>query len=248
MTTATKMMLKDRNVLEDLAREGFMASEDQIEALARYNLQSITGSELVRGVYLKAVIVGVQKEIEGSQVESEPLVVLGRVHDRFYGAVMRAVTTKNLKDDNLLPKDDRKARALERNRRGNFARSAKSTVAAFIKTGGDIMQLRAENITKSELTAFALAMKTRANQPSVEHRVQTTAERLEQLLREFADQDKPGAVNAVEHSLERLTALLQELCPHRITTSSVEAVRDHKMLRLPSGSFWPVVQPASAHA
>lgn len=235
-------MTTPRNVIEELTRTGFIANEEQIEALARFNLLNMTGTDAVRGIYLKSLIVGVQREIDKAQLEPEPATVLAQVHEKYYAAVVRAVTPKNLKDDPQLPREERKARAQERNRRGNFARSAKSTVLAFIKAGGDIMQLNAATITKVELTAFSLAMRsTVATQEApLIVRVGAAISKLEELIRELADQSKGDAVDAVEATMDKLSVFMEEIGMPS-TTRSDEAVRDHKLLRLPAGQFWPVV-------
>lgn len=225
MTTPTRLLSKDKHVIEELTQAGFFASEEQIEALARYNLQNITGSDAVKGIYLKSLIVGVQKHLEDSQVEQEPTVVLNIVHERYYKAVMRAVTPQALADDAKLPKDVRRARSQERNRRGNFARSAKSTVLSFIKADGDIMQLNAETITKTELSAFSLAMRSHVvPQATLTERAAAAIDRLEELIRQLADGEKGTAVLVSNQALKRMAALLVEMgagVPERIDGAMV---------------------------
>lgn len=237
MTTAPRM--KDRNVIEDLTRNGFLANEDQIEALARYNLQNVAGGEKVRGVYLKTLIVAVQAEITGMLVEAEPAEVLDKVHKKFYAAVMRAVP-KDLQDNPKLPREERRARAKNRNRSGNFARSAKSTVLSFIKADGDIMQLNAANITKMELAAFATAMKTPAR-VSLADRTESAVLRAEELLRRLSETDKPVAQKLADGALARFADLAIELGATETTNRSDVAMRDQKLLALPAGMFWPVL-------
>lgn len=243
MTTATRLMLRDRNVIQELTTNGFLATDEQIEALARYNLQNVMGSENVRGIYLKSLIVAVQHEIQAAKVEREPKEVLDDVHSRFYKAIMRAVTPKSLQDDDSLTKEERKARAHERNRRSNFARSAKSTVLSFIKSDGDIMQLNAVSITKGELAAFAMAMRSALNAPmTLKQRAEAAILKTEELLRQLADQDKPTAVKLAESGLSLFADLMVELNGATTNRSDV-AMRDHKFLELPAGKFWPVLEP-----
>lgn len=229
------------NVVDTLSKANYVATPEQIGQLARMNLHSIKGSDLVNGVYLKCLIVGVQKDLESSVTELEQDKVLQQVHERYYGAVVQAVTSRDIRDDKDLLKDERRARALERNRRSNFARSAKATLLGFIRAEGDVMTLDAEKITKGELHNFAVSMKVPTNvMQSLPARVNSTLGDLEELTKQLADVDKTLAVRALTHSIERLTMLAIEFGVSYTDRSEV-AVRDAKILRTSAGTFWPVM-------
>lgn len=232
---------KERGVLDQLIKSHFMATDNQIELLARLNLTSIQGLDNVRGAYLKSLISGVQRAVKpGKKSGSLVAETLDAIHERFYAAVMRGVVTKEIADLPELSQEERTARSLERNRRSNFARTAKNAVANFIKAGGDIFQLDAMTVTKVELHTFVMSMRARAaGGPTLEHKTKLAAERLEESFRELADDDKDKAIQSVQEAMARMANLLTELGIESTTKTTV-AVRDHKMLRLPEGSFWPM--------
>lgn len=233
---------KDRTVLDQLIKSHFMATDEQIETLARLNLTSIQGLDNVRGAYLKAVVSGVQRAAKpGKRPASQIAEVLDTVHERYYAAVLRGVVSKEIADEEGLSQEEKTFRSLERNRRSNFARTAKNTVANFIKAGGDIFTLDAMTVTKTELHAFAVSVKSRATGGTAtpEHKAVLASSRLEEAARELADDDKDKAIQTVQEAMARLANLLTELGIESTTRTTV-AVRDHKMLRLPEGSFWPM--------
>lgn len=238
------------NVVESLTAAKYVATPDQIAQLARFNLKSLEGSESVRGVYLKCLIAGVQKDLTESVTELEQDKVLQQVHERYYGAVLKAVTTREIKDSAKLPVEERRVRAQERNRRSNFARSAKSTLLNFIRADGDVQTLDADKITKGELHAFAVSMAVpRMPAKPLSQRVVERLGDFEELVRELADADKPRAVQALEQSMERLSVLMIELGATYTDRGEI-AVRDHKIWRTPAGTFWPIIKGqigAAAH-
>lgn len=230
---------KSATVMDQLAKASYHATDEQIETLARLNYQNIQGLDAVRGVYLKALVDGVQRAAKpGKRAGSYIVELLDQVHDRFYTAVLKGVVTKDTMDDPTAPQEERTARSLERNRRSAFARTAKNAVGNFLKAGGDLFTLDAAKVTKTELVAFASSMRSRVNQQPGQ-KVKLASERLEESLRELADNDKDAGIQTLQEAMARLANLLAELGVES-TTRTMVAVRDHKMLRLPEGTFWPM--------
>lgn len=243
---------KAKGVVEALAKSHFIATDDQVEVLARMNVSGIQTLENVGGSYLKVLVAGLQKAGKpagrGRKI-GEILDALGQVHERFYAAVLRGITTPDVADDETLDKELRTARSLERNRRSNFARSAKSLVNKFIDSGGDIFTLNASTVTKSELQAFVLSMRQRSQASGVtlEHKAQLAMTRVEEAARELADDDKDAAVAMVSETMAKLTNLLSEL-GRDFTTKTLVAVKEHRPLKLGEGMFWPMGRATSPAA
>lgn len=242
---------KAKSVVVVLAKNNFAATEDQIETLARMNLSGIQTQDSVRGSYLRALVAEIKKTAKPAKRGrlSEVADVLGQVHERFYAAVLRGVTTPEVADDETLDREIRTTRSLERNRRSNFARSAKSLLNKFIDAGGDIQTLNAATVTKAELQAFVLSMKQRLNATgvTVEHKAQLAMARVEEAARELADDDKDAAVAMVSETMAKLTNLLSEL-GRDFTTKTLVAVKEHRPLKLNEGMFWPMGRATSPQA
>lgn len=245
---------KSKGVVEALAKSNFVASDEQIETLARLNLTGLQQTDNVRGSYLKVLVAGVQKAIgkpaaRGARKLSEAAEVLAQVHERYYAAVLKGITTPDVADDESLDRDARTARSLERNRRSNFARSAKSLVNKFIDSGGDVMTINATTVTKTELQSFVLSMrqKLQATGVTLEHKAQLAMARIDEAARELADEDKEAAVTLVSETMAKLTNLLSEL-GRDFTTKTLVAVKEHRPLKLGEGMFWPMGRAVAPQA
>lgn len=244
---------KSRGVVEALTKSNFVATEEQVESLARLNLSGLQQTDNVRGSYLKVLVAALQKTGKPSgrgRKATEVMESLTAVHDRFYEAVLRGITTPDVADDETLDREARTQRSLERNRRSNFARSAKSLVNKFIDAGGDVFTINASTVTKAELQSFVLSMKQRiqATGVTLEHRAQLAMTRMEEAARELADEDKDAALTLVSETMAHLTNLLSEL-GRDFTTKTLVAVKEHRPLKLGEGMFWPMgraVAPAAA--
>lgn len=245
---------KAKGIVELLTKHNFNATEEQIEVLARMNLTGIKTQDSVRGSYLRALVAGVQKPGKPAGKRGRPQALdiveaLDQVHERFYAAVLRGVTTPEVADDESLDREARTFRSLERNRRSNFARSAKSLVGKFIAAGGDVFTLNAATVTKAELQAFVLSMRQRLNATGVtlEHKAQLAMTRVEEAARELADGDKDAAVAMVSETMAKLTNLMAEL-GRDFTTKTLVAVKEHRPLKLNEGMFWPMGRASSPQA
>jgi hypothetical protein len=236
------------SIIEEIAKNNYNASADQIAALAKLNLTSERATGAVQGTYLKILLAGVQVDMRNSVVELEADRVLQQVHERYYSAVLEAITTNDVRIKKSASKTEKHERALERNRRANFARSAKSTLLAFIHASGDVTQLNPATVTKTELHAYATAMKPAkpVNPEVLPTRVLHACHVLEELTRQLADYEKEIAIRSLENSMERLAVLLIELGAGYVV-SSQQAVREHKMLKTAAGVFWPVIQGQIGH-
>lgn len=132
-----------------------MKIEQRVETLAR---ERVTGATIVSNAdvtYLSLLVDAMQSQLgkqrRGRINSLQQAQVLADVDKRFYAAVLRGVTTEDIAIEEGLDADEQRRRSLERNRRSAFARSAKSTVSAYITAGGDVRTLDPNTVSKAAL-------------------------------------------------------------------------------------------------
>jgi len=132
-----------------------MKIEQRVELLARERVSGATVVANADVTYLSLLIDAMQSQLgkksRGRVNSLQQAQVLAEVDKRFYAAVLRGVTTEDIAIEEGLDADEQRRRSLERNRRSAFARSAKSTVSAFITGGGDVRGLDPHNVSKAAL-------------------------------------------------------------------------------------------------
>ena len=80
---------------------------------------------------------------------------LAAAHATLYPHIVEGVTTDDVKPELAVGRADRKARALERTSRSNFARTAYYAVGRFLIEGGRLDEIDVPNITKATIVASA---------------------------------------------------------------------------------------------
>jgi hypothetical protein len=244
----------DQSLIGDLEKAHYVAADEQVEKLARLYTKTTEAGERVRGSYLRILVAAAQERLKAlpakkkfarrlSQTEiGQQLPVVEEVHGRFYIAVLRGVTTPDVTDHENLEEQERTRRALERNRRSGFARSAKSTLVAFVKAGGDIRQLIADEVSKTSLRQYITTVEPpSASTEVLEARITRGALHIEEIARELADKDKLAATSTVEVAMRKLAALLAELGGRGPTPKPDVAMREGRPLDLgETGVFFPM--------
>lgn len=240
---------KDRTLIESLAKSHFLASDDQIPVLAARYATGLQAQDAVKGVYLKVLVAALIKTARPAKGKaSEILTHLDAVHESYYTLVMKGVTTDDVADSEGLDQEQRTLRSLERNRRGNFARSAKSQLVSYLKAGGDLFALSPDTVTKRELLAFVTAMRAKAAEPkTLLRRAELAVVRIDELCRELADEDQDSAVITVQELMAKMTNLLAEM-GRESTTKTLVAVKEHRPLKLREGTFWPMGRAVASAA
>lgn len=152
-----------QSVVQRIEANRFLASDQDVEALAR-DLQTLNDqAERARGAYLRILValtvrdVGERKrrqKLTESQTKNH-LQVFEAVAARCYAAVLRAITTSDIAPNDTLPQPEQQRRTLERNRRSNYARTAASAVRVYIAAGADVRDLDLSTFTKAQLRAKA---------------------------------------------------------------------------------------------
>lgn len=151
------------SIIEKIEAGHFVATDAQVEALAHDMYTTNAKVQRIDGVYLRVLIAGCQSQLgsatpkrrkSAGDIEAQ-MTVLEAIHERFYAAVLRGVTTPEIAADASLEPVERQRRSLERNRRSTFARTAKSTLVAYVKAGGDLRSVDVSKASKASLRGFA---------------------------------------------------------------------------------------------
>lgn len=192
----------------------YAMSEQQVESLASEYASASVETARVGMTYLRVLVAGCQAIIgrtkRGRHVANAQAEVLNDVSGKYYAAVLRGVTTPDIAHDDAAPKPEQTRRSLERNRRSTFARSAKSTLAAYISAGGDIRGLEVETVTRDPL--LKMVRETRG-QSDVSHKVERARNAIIRLLTREAKVDVGAARADLEHTIEALQFALDGLSP-----------------------------------
>lgn len=126
-------------VVQAIVKAHFIATLAQVETLAH----DVVAGQNADGTYLRVLLAHMQSKLgrprRGKQPPQEP--VLDSVHEALYPSILKGVTNGEEVTDT------------ERNRRATFARSAASTVRAFIRGGGDVRAVDVAAATKAGLRA-----------------------------------------------------------------------------------------------
>jgi hypothetical protein len=229
-----------------LESKNYVATSADIAAIARAYSEALDASTNVRGHYFRALVATTQSELGAKprQRSSEPeatldadgisaqLSALETVHERFYATVLETVS----------------GNAEERNRRSGFARSAVSTVRAYVRAGFDITLVAAARITKAAMAAVLPPTKRpRVASPPV---LQRRADRALAMVYKIGDQlgkaDKALAVEVLEGAIAKLAGKLAALGVAKPVTDAKRAVRERVPLKTRAGTFYPV--GGAAHA
>lgn len=210
----------------------------EIRALARQTVDGRKQITTARGAYLRALIETAQAELDGKADQAAQLAAIKHVHRKFYPVVQEATTTPDIEASDKLPRQERRRRALERNRRTNFARSAYGTIRRWLRAEGhDLMRLNAPTVTKSQLLSEAPPTRKHALTPE---RVQARARKLTGALlgftRQLAKTDQAQAISVVDEAIEALVKM--RTAQAQATTDARVAVDEQRPLRMGQKVFW----------
>lgn len=185
-----------------------MKIEQRVENLARERVTSAVEVLNADVTYLSLLVdamqAGMGKVRRGRYPKDAQLSVLESVHERFYAAVLRGVTTEDIAIEDGLDADEQRRRSLERNRRSAFARSAKSTVVAFITGGGDVRTLDPATVSKS-------ALRKAVAPPEPQDRTARTLQRAHGMLLRAVQRRARGDPDAARAEVEELMDELQKI-------------------------------------
>lgn len=219
-----------------MTHKAWTASE--IRALARQTVDGRKQIATARGAYLRALIETAQAELAGKADQEAQLAAVKSVHRKFYPVVQDATTTPDIEASDKLPRQERRRRALERNRRANFARSAYGTIRRWLRAEGhDIMKLDAQTVTKSQLLQEAPPTRKHAlTRERVQARAKKPTAALLGFTRQIAKIDQEQAVAVANEAIDALVKLLASQA--KVTTDAKVAIEEQRPLRMGKNVVW----------
>jgi hypothetical protein len=209
------------NIETKIEKAHFTVTEQDIELLAQTRVTSDEATKRMDGTYLRILVATMQGDKEiglwgrgkralaPADIEAHRA-KLADIHAKFYPAVLRGVTTADVADKDGLAPEDRRERARVRNSRATFARSAASTLQAFIKLGGDVRKLDPKTMKKMDLQRFIIEHRE-PTAPAAQ--LESTANRLIKDAADLLAADPDAGRVQVEHAIAALQALLGEGVP-----------------------------------
>lgn len=147
------------NVIEKIEGAGYLATDAQVEALAHTQYAVNVEHTHADSVYLRIVLREVQAKLGAlTKGRRPPATTQARAVNeasvRLYAAVLRGVTTEEVAPSPDLDAAESHRRAVERNRRTVFARTAKATLLKYAREGGDLRRLELATVTKGGIRAL----------------------------------------------------------------------------------------------
>lgn len=207
-------------------------TEKQIEALASERTQGLVATDALDGTYLRVLVNACQEKLgvkRGRRPNtSTQLATLATVAVSYYEAVMRGVTSPDIAPDASLEPAEATRRMRERNRRGTFARTAKSTLVGWIGEGGDLRAINVDTVTKTELRASTLVAR--------ENRAPTGSklERAQQAILDAVAKETPeDAREHLQSVIEAMQGALDALDGDGKQESTAIRPRPHAVYREP---------------
>lgn len=195
------------NIQQSIAKAHYVATDAQVEQLASAQYSASAEAEGHNLTYLRILVVRIQAKV-GTKRRGRPLAldaalsVVEQEATPLYAAVLRGVTSPDIAADDGLEAKERSRRALERNRRSTFARSAKTTLVNYVRGGGDVRGLDAHTVTKAALRAAV-------EQPEPEGREQRILQRAQGAILRAINRLARASPDAALDELERLVTALQ---------------------------------------
>lgn len=221
------------NIIDNIEKHHYVATDAQVEMLARDHYTANSAALRANGTYLRVLIAACQAELGQKRgrtpaVEAQ-LVVLERVHERFYAAVLRGTLTPDVEAAAALDSTERGRRQLERNRRSGFARSAATTLRNYIRAGGDLRGLDLSSVSKTSLQRAA-SPDTPVDDKRLE-RINRAEQVLLRAIKSQARGDPEIAAANLEAIIERLQIALDELLPDKSLAAPVAAATQTRHAR-----------------
>ncbi len=190
-------------LIERIEKAHYVVNLEQVEALAAQQHTNADLAARTGATYLRALIATSLANLKKVRkpAATTVLAAVNKTHGELYPAVLRGVDTLELKTVEETEHNK------ELNRRGNFARSAASTVRAYVKAGGDLRSLDLAATSKGDLY--------RATQPpesadKIERNVVRSEAKLIRALRQEAGTNLEWAQEHATLLIEELQQLLKE--------------------------------------
>lgn len=193
-------------------KTGFLLTDASLAILARDYAASVERSGRLRGTYLSVLVAHSKRELKARRATTEQAVeAVERVNEHFYPIILDAVVTPEIAVTEGLSEEEKTRRSKERTRRATFARTAKSTLVSALRAGARLSAMDPAKVTKASLQEYYA--QAREGPGNVQERIQRTEQRLEDMIRQWAEGDLASAQRFVEELQERLETVLDEMKP-----------------------------------
>jgi hypothetical protein len=240
----------------------YLADDATVSALARGYAAGAEAQGATRATYLRILLAHTQAALGAPRptlVDARRFATLdpaaaaaqGRAlkatHERLYGLVLAAITTSDLEDSSRLSAQERKRRALLRNQRSNFARSAASVLRSLSRALYDLHEIGVKDAAKGRLAALARKRSPEAHSAddAQSRRAAIATARAITALELLAEGDHAGAIQAGQLLIDRAAALLLSIGTPS-ARSPEKATTDRVPLKTHGATFWPVYRPEEA--
>jgi hypothetical protein len=207
----------NKQIQDKIEGNNYVVTEHEVETLAAAHFACTEAAERTDGSYLKVLVAALQAQFGRTRrrkLSKEDfqahLKLLSETQAKFYPHVLKGVTTEDCADKEGLKDEDARNRNAERVRRATFARTAASTLAGYIKAGGDIRGLNVMSVTKTGLRAWATEHSPLAA-PAHARRITTILGRVEAEVRELAVESPEAALDSIGACMDRLQKIMDEL-------------------------------------
>lgn len=243
--------------LADVISRKYLLDDAALGQLAHVNVDTADLLFNLRQAYLRVLLAGVQVAIglsspkqsntrKYSRLDAEgitaQLKALNDTHAKYYAVISNAVVTPDIADGARLGDAERHRRAIERNRRTNYARTAKAALKGVIATGYDLKELNVMAFTKTQ--AYSLITQRTISKPadvgaSLAARLQTLTTQVYNNVRALTEIDPQKATDLVTETMSQLGALVMDLGMKPVRSLEVGA-REHRPIKLKEGLFWSI--------
>lgn len=201
------------NVIDQILESNYHVTEAEVEALAAMHMDANNTQGIADGSYLKILLAGCQATLGKSKRKIPNMVeahstVLDDVHIRYYNAVLRGVTSEDIQIDDSLDQEEQRRRRVEQLRRATFARSAKSTLQAYISALGDIRTLDVASTSKAGLRKY---VNEASGAPSWEQSIASNRNKIEKICRRLAETNPGEAREILESVLSHIQDVLDSI-------------------------------------
>ncbi len=243
--------------LADIVERKYLLDDPALRQLANLNVEAADALVNIRQAYLRVLLAGVQVQLGLSapwqrntrvfaklddEATAAQLKVLGDVHLKYYAVILAAVVTPDIADSARLGDAERHRRAIERNRRTNYARTAKAALKGVAATGYDLKELNVMAFTKTQAYSL-IAQRTIAKPADVganlSSRVQLLTAQVINNVKALVDIDPSKATEIVQLAMSQLGALIMDMGLKPARSAEV-GVREHRPIKLKEGMFFPI--------
>lgn len=218
-------------------------TETTVRDLTTAYIAALETRDTTRTTYLRALVEETQRELGAEprvnnatkrarlsdEDRARQLAALAAVHARFYVIILEVVD-ESLKD--VTSKD----RALEKNRRSNFARTALYAARLYVRAGKDLTALAPGKLSKSALRVAAAP--TVRSPRRLKSRVERASQAFVKSLLELGEADKGAAVAELDTLIGIMASQLNALGVP-MARDAKQAAAKHQPYRQGSTLFVP---------